>query len=101
MRVKIAVLAFAALALTSTAAFAMPNGIPNANEIAGPTSNVQQVRWICGPWGRCVWRPGWRAYAWGPGPVWGPRLAWGPRPVWGGAIALGPGVVWGPGPGWW
>ena len=41
MRLRIAVVAFAALggvALISTAASAMPNGIPNTNEIVGQTS---------------------------------------------------------------
>jgi hypothetical protein len=105
MRLRIAVVALATLggvALTSTAASAMPNGIPNANEIAGQTSNIQQVRWVCGPWGNCVWRPGWGgAFAWGPAPVWGPPPAWGGAVAWGPAPVWRPGpVVWGPRPGW-
>ena len=87
MRLRIAVVALAALggaALASTTASAMPIGISNPNELVGQTSNIQQVRWVCGPWGRCVWRPGWPgAFAWGAGPVWGPPPpVWGPRPVW-------------------
>jgi hypothetical protein len=127
MRLRIAVVAFAALggaALTSTAASAMPNGIPKANEIVGQTSNIQQARWVSGPRGRRVWRtgprihvavgprrvwrPGWRgAYAWGARPAWGGAYAWSPGPVWGpqpawrGTYAWGgPGPVWGPRPRW-
>jgi hypothetical protein len=70
---RIAVVAFAALggaALASTTASAMPIEISNPNELVGQTSNIQQVRWVCGPWGRCVWRPGWPgAFAWGAGVI--------------------------------
>ncbi|HLZ06508.1 MAG TPA: hypothetical protein VKR55_30725 [Bradyrhizobium sp.] len=62
MRHRVALVALAALggaALTSTAASAMPNGIPHADRIAGQTANIDQVRWVCGPWGRCHWRPNW------------------------------------------
>jgi hypothetical protein len=50
MRLRIAVVALAALggvAFSSTAAPAMPNGVPNANEIVGQTSDIQQARWVC------------------------------------------------------
>ena len=62
MRLRMAVVAFAALgsvALTSTAASAaIPKGIPNTNEIVGQTSNIRQARWVSGPHGRRVWRSG-------------------------------------------
>jgi hypothetical protein len=60
MGLRIAVIALTALggaALTSGSASAMPSGIPNANQIAGPTANVEQVRYACNGWGRCWWRP--------------------------------------------
>jgi hypothetical protein len=62
MRLRIVVFVLAAiggLALTSTAGSAIPNGIPNANEAVGQTSNVEQARWVCGPRG-CFRRPNWR-----------------------------------------
>src|SRR5262249_51323947 len=133
MRLKIAAVALAALggvALTSTAVSAMPNGIPNANEIVGQTSNVQQARWVQGPRGRVwrrtgprvtfgarrvsrpgprvafaprrVWHPGWRgAYAaWGTGPAWGAGPASSTGPAWGVGPVWGPRPVWGVRPGW-
>src|SRR5262249_23056058 len=122
MRLKIAIVAFAALggvALTSTAASAMPNGMtPKAKEVVGQTSDVQQVRWVrdmrghrvwrsgpqrfaavrprrCAAVGpRRAWRPGWRgAFAMSPA-----RPAWRPGPVW--AASPGWDAGWGPGPGW-
>jgi hypothetical protein len=41
-------------ALAPTAASAMPNGLPHPERL----SSVDQVRWVCNPWGRCWWRPG-------------------------------------------
>jgi hypothetical protein len=121
MKLKIAVIGLAALcgvALGSGSAVAMPNGLPHADQIAGQTANVEQVRWICNAWGRCFWRrPAfYGAYAWGgPRPFWRPRpafygaYAWGPRPAWGwrrpawyGAYAWGgPRPFWGWRRGWW
>ncbi|WP_082905963.1 hypothetical protein [Bradyrhizobium centrolobii] len=75
MKLKFAVLGLAAMggaALVSGQALAaMPNGIPQADRIAsGPAANVDQVRWVCNPWGRCAWRPNYYgAYAYG-GPGW-------------------------------
>ena len=73
--------ALGALAFGSGSASAIPNGLPSD----AISSNLQNVRWVCGPF-RCFWRPnfyafyGPRPYAWGPrrwGPRWGaPRLAW-------------------------
>src|SRR6476620_4009357 len=80
MKLKFAVLGLAALgcaALASGQALAaMPNGIPQADRIAsGPAAAVDQVRWVCNPWGRCFWRPDYygasrrfycpRAWGWG------------------------------------
>ncbi len=94
MKLKAAVFGLAALggaALTAGTAAAMPNGLPQAKQVAGQAANVEQVRWVCNGFGRCWWRPG-------PRVVWGPRPVWGPR--WRGAYAWGPGPVWGPRPGW-
>jgi hypothetical protein len=52
-------------------ASAMPNGLPQANTITSQSAQVEQVRWVCGPW-RCWWRPNWYG-AWayyGPPPYW-------------------------------
>ena len=49
----VGLLSLAAVGLTPQSASAMPNGLPSANHI----SNVEQVRWVCNPWGRCWWRP--------------------------------------------
>ena len=84
MKLKLAVLGLAALgsaALASGQALAaMPNGIPQADQIAsGPAANVDQVRMVCNAWGRCWWRPNYYgAY----GYYGGPRRFYGPRP-WG------------------
>lgn len=45
---------------------AMPNGLPSVKTL----STTEQVRWVCNPWGRCWWRPGFHA---------GPRFYAGPR----------------------
>ena len=133
MRLRIAVVAFAALggvALISTAASAMPNGIPNANEMVGQTSNIQQARWVSGPRGHRVWRGGPRRFvavgprrfaavgprsAWGPGwrsarawavrpawrqPAWRSANAWSTGPVWGAQPAWGSSFAWSSGPAW-
>jgi hypothetical protein len=61
MKFKFAVIGLAALsgmALASGSALAaMPNGIPHADQIAKLDQNVDQVRWVCNPWGRCWHRP--------------------------------------------
>jgi hypothetical protein len=55
--------ALGAVALASGSASAMPNGL-SSNALA---SNVEQVRWVCGPH-RCWWRPNYYYgyYGWGP-----------------------------------
>ena len=55
--------ALGAVAFASGSASAMPNGL-SSNALA---SNVEQVRWVCGPY-RCWWRPNlyYGYYGWGP-----------------------------------
>lgn len=72
MRMRTALVGLAALvasAIATPAALAMPNGIPNAQQLAKAEPNVEQVRWVCNPWGRCWWRPNfYGAYAYYPPP---------------------------------
>ncbi|MBB5047480.1 hypothetical protein HNR60_002235 [Rhodopseudomonas rhenobacensis] len=93
MKLKLALAALATiggLALSSGAASAMPNGLPNAaNALSGPAAQVDQVRYVCNAWGRCWWRPNYySAYGYGPrfgGPrFYGPRMhrPWGYRHGW-------------------
>jgi hypothetical protein len=76
MKLKLAVIGLAALgsaALASGNASAMPNGLPVA---ADTVKNVEHIRWVCNPWGRCWWRPNYYgAY----GYYGGPRFYGGPR----------------------
>lgn len=81
MKLKFAVLGLVAVGSVALAAgqaaAAMPNGIPQAASVAGAAPGVEQVRWVCGRWGRCWWRPNYYgAY----GYYYGPRRHWGPRP---------------------
>ncbi|MGB8895822.1 MAG: hypothetical protein WA322_09980 [Pseudolabrys sp.] len=52
--------------LTATTASAMPIAPIHADTAA----QVEQVRWVCGPYGRCWWRPnyygGYAAYGYYP-----------------------------------
>ena len=84
MKLSFAVLGLTAIggvALASGSALAaMPNGIPQAGQIADANANIDHVRWVCNPWGRCFWRPNYYgAYGFyrGPrryyGPGWGHR----------------------------
>jgi hypothetical protein len=58
---------------------ALPNGLPHAQQLAKGENNLEQVRWVCSPWGRCWWRPNfYGAYAYYPPP---PRVYFG-RPWW-------------------
>lgn len=50
-----------AVALGSAAMAAAPASAMPVDNLAGATSNVEQVRWVCGPF-RCWWRPGPRYY---------------------------------------
>jgi hypothetical protein len=75
MKLRIAVVALTALggvALASGSASAMPNGIANGSQLAGQSSNLEQVVWVCNGLGRCWHRPNWYgAYGYyGPRP-WG------------------------------
>jgi hypothetical protein len=81
MKLKLALVGIAALggiALTSGTASAMPNGLPNANQV----SNIDQVRYVCNRWGRCWWRPNYYgAYGFYGGPrfygrPWGWHRGW-------------------------
>ena len=83
MKLKFAVLGLAAMggaALVSGPALAaMPNGIPQADRIAGgPAAEVDQVRMVCNRWGRCWWRPNYYGGAYGY--YGGPRRFYGARP---------------------
>jgi hypothetical protein len=49
----IAVAAIGASVALSGGAEAMPIGLPGSLQV----SNVDQVRWVCEPFGRCWWRP--------------------------------------------
>jgi hypothetical protein len=62
MTMKAVVVGLAALggvAFTAGAASAMPNGLPQADQITGQPAQVEQVRWVCNAWGRCWHRPNW------------------------------------------
>jgi hypothetical protein len=63
-----------ALPAASTSAAAMPlGGLQPAILQAGQTPQIDQVRWVCGPW-RCHWAPNYyrpnsyRPMGWGYGP---------------------------------
>jgi hypothetical protein len=77
-KLKIATAAFALFAgasLMSGSASAMPiNGqLPVATNTS---TDIQQVRWVCGPY-RCWWRPGPYYYGgYGYGPRWGYGYGW-------------------------
>jgi len=63
-RVLIAAATAGFLALPA-AAMAMPVGQLGADARAAAAASengVQQVRWVCGRGGRCVWRPNYRVY---------------------------------------
>ena len=54
-----------AIASVPQSAAALPNGLPFAHL----ASNVEHVRWVCNPWGRCWWQPHYyRSYSYYPGP---------------------------------
>ena len=87
MNPKLAAIGVAALggvALASGSASAMPNGLPHTAQIAGQSTHIDQVRWVCNPWGRCWWRPnyygygyyGYRPYRYGYGYAYGHRPYW-------------------------
>jgi hypothetical protein len=49
----IGLLALGAVGLVPQLASAFPNGLMHADQV----SNLEQVSWVCNPWGRCWWRP--------------------------------------------
>jgi hypothetical protein len=49
----IGLLTLGAIASVPQSASAFPNGLTQTDQI----SNVEQVRWVCNPRGRCWWRP--------------------------------------------
>jgi hypothetical protein len=66
-----------ATALLFGSLVATASAMPVAPLPADALSNVDQVRWVCNPWGRCWWRPNYYGY-YGYG---GPRYygGWGRR----------------------
>jgi hypothetical protein len=69
----IGLLALGAVASVPQSASAFPNGLTHADQ----ASNVEQVRWVCNPWGRCWWRPNYyRAYGFYPAPRVHPYWGW-------------------------
>src|SRR5262249_13175606 len=68
--------ALGAVALAPGSASAMPNGLPSIS--GAVSSNVENVRWVCGPY-RCWRRPNWYGaygYHGGPRRWWGLRHRW-------------------------
>ena len=55
------------LGSTAASASAMPlSGLdPELATAADTTKAVENIRWICGPYGGCQWVPGWRRYGGG------------------------------------
>jgi hypothetical protein len=63
--------------LTATAASATPIAPVPTTSAPG----VEQVRWVCGPYGRCWWRPnyyygGYSAYGYAPRPYYWRHRHW-------------------------
>jgi hypothetical protein len=79
--VLVAAVTLGGVALASNPASAMPNGLSALSE--QQASDVQDVRWVCGPF-RCWWRPNWYGgYGFvGPRPWIGRRWGWGWRRRW-------------------
>ena len=76
MKMILAATALSGGLLAASAASAMPVAPLPTDQIA----NVDQVRWVCNPWGRCWWRPNY--YYGGYGFYGGPRFygrGWGYR----------------------
>ena len=75
-------------ALTGTAS-AMPVGQLGSDvNAATPQTDIQKVRWVCGPYGNCVWRPNY--YAPYPYPYYGYGYGYYPRPRYYGYGYYGP-----------
>jgi hypothetical protein len=69
-------------ALMVTAASAMP-----VAPLSSSATNVEPVRWVCGPYGRCWWRPnyyygGYYGYGYAPRPYYWRHRYWRHRHYW-------------------
>ena len=69
-------------ALVATAASAMP-----VAPVSAPAAKIEQARWVCGPYGRCWWRPnyyygGYYGYGYYPRPYYWRHRYWGRRHHW-------------------
>ena len=53
---KITIL-FAAAAICSGVTVTAASAMPIAPVPTDPAAKIEQVRWVCGPYGRCWWRP--------------------------------------------
>ena len=63
-----------ATALLFGSLVATASAMPVAPLPADAISNVDQVRWVCNPWGRCWWRPNYyHSYGFYPVPRFGHR----------------------------
>jgi len=58
-------LALGGFALVSDGAYAMPAMDDGVSAAASAGTQIEQARWVCGPY-RCWWRPNY----WGPRPGW-------------------------------
>ncbi len=67
----VGLVALGGTALGVGTASAMPIGLAAP---ADQVSNIEPVRWVCGPRGRCWNAPGYAYYG---GPVYGPRYGYG------------------------
>jgi hypothetical protein len=67
-----AALSLLALCLAGEPVSALPmsGAAPALVQTDSGAASVQEARWICGPYGRCHWAPGWR--------YWGPPRPWAP-----------------------
>jgi hypothetical protein len=79
-------LAFPAIS-TPAAALPLAGLDPAIARDAGPAGQIEQARWVCGPY-RCWWRPNYYygpGYGYGYGPRWGYGRRWGYgyHPGWG------------------
>lgn len=77
---------FGGLGLAAPSASAMPmNGLAPAVATAEDVATkVENVRWICGPYGGCRWVPGYRYYGGRPWRPYGYYGGWHRRHGWGG-----------------
>ena len=67
-------LLLAAAALSGGAYVSTASAMPVAPLPSDAVGNVEHVRWVCNPWGRCWWRPN---YYYGGYGFYGPRRFYG------------------------